>query len=65
MKSSFGRVFYAAALILLVALTMLGVSFQQLVKNYLTKTTFSRLDILGFLLILITIPLMALGKARE
>ena len=29
------------------------------------KTTFSRLDILGFLLILITIPLMALGKARE
>lgn len=44
MKSSFGRVFYAAALILLVALTMLGVSFQQLVKNYLTKSTFSRLD---------------------
>lgn len=29
------------------------------------KTTFSRLDILGFLLILITIPLMAIGKARE
>ena len=44
MKSSFGRVFYAAALILLVALTMLGVSFQQLVKNYLTESTFSRLD---------------------
>ena len=44
MKSSFGRVFYAAALILLVALTMLGVSFQQLVKNYLTQSTFSRLD---------------------
>ena len=43
-KSSFGRVFYAAALILLVALTMLGVSFQQLVKNYLTESTFSRLD---------------------
>ena len=44
MKSSFGRVFYAAALILLLALTMLGVSFQQLVKNYLTESTFSRLD---------------------
>ena len=44
MKSSFGRVFYAAALILLVALTLLGVSFQQLVKDYLTESTFSRLD---------------------
>ena len=44
MKSSFCRVFYAAALILLLALTMLGVSFQQLVKNYLTESTFSRLD---------------------
>ncbi|MGM9604697.1 MAG: histidine kinase dimerization/phospho-acceptor domain-containing protein, partial [Faecousia sp.] len=44
LKSSFGRIFYAAALILLVALTMLGASFQQLVKDYLTETTFSRLD---------------------
>ena len=44
MKTSFGRIFYTAALILLLALTMLGTSFQQLVKNYLTETTFSRLD---------------------
>ena len=44
MKSSFSRIFYTAALILLVALTMLGASFQQLVKDYLTETTFSRLD---------------------
>ena len=44
MKTSFGRIFYTAALILLLALTMLGASFQQLVKNYLTETTFSRLD---------------------
>ena len=44
LKTSFGRIFYTAALILLLALTMLGASFQQLVKDYLTKTTFSRLD---------------------
>lgn len=44
MKTSFGRIFYAAALILLMALTMLGASFQQLVKDYLTETTFARLD---------------------
>ena len=44
LKSSFSRIFYTAALILLVALTMLGASFQQLVKDYLTETTFSRLD---------------------
>ena len=44
MKTSFGRIFYTAALILLLALTMLGASFQQLVKDYLTETTFTRLD---------------------
>lgn len=44
MKSSFGRSFTNAALILLLALTLLGASFQQLVKDYLTDTTFSRLD---------------------
>ena len=44
LKSSFSRIFYTAALILLVALTMLGASFQQLVKDYLKETTFSRLD---------------------
>ena len=44
MKTSFGRIFYTAALILLLALTMLGASFQQLVKNYLTDATFTRLE---------------------
>ena len=42
MKSSFSRSFYTGALILLVSLVMVGVSYQQLVKDYLTDTTFSR-----------------------
>ena len=32
------------ALILLLSLTMLGASYQQLVKDYLTQSTFSQLD---------------------
>ena len=44
MKSSFSRSFYTGALILLVSLAMVGVSYQQLVKDYLTDTTFSRLE---------------------
>jgi len=44
MKSSFGRSFTPAVMILLLALTLLGASYQQLVKDYLTETTFSRLD---------------------
>ncbi len=44
MKSSFSRSFYTGALILLVSLVMVGVSYQQLVKDYLTDTTFSRLE---------------------
>ena len=44
MKSSFGRSFYTGALILLLSLTMLGASYQQLVKEYLTDTTFTRLE---------------------
>ena len=44
MKSSFGRSFYMGALILLLSLTMLGASYQQLVKDYLTQSTFSQLD---------------------
>ena len=44
MKSSFGRSFYTGAMILLLSLTMLGASYQQLVKEYLTDTTFTRLE---------------------
>ncbi len=44
MKSSFGRSFYTGALILLLSLTMLGASYQQLVKDYLTDAAFSRLE---------------------
>lgn len=43
MKSSFGRSFSGAAVILLLALTMLGASFQILVKNFLTDTMFTNL----------------------
>ena len=38
MKSSFGRSFSVFAGILLVALTVLGGSFQMMVQNYLTET---------------------------
>ena len=44
MKSSFGRSFSVFAAILLVALTILGSSFQILVKNYLTDTTYATLE---------------------
>ena len=44
MKSSFGRSFSVFAAILLVALTVLGGSFQILVKNYLTDTTYAALE---------------------
>lgn len=43
MKSSFGRSFSSAAFILLLALTILGASFQILVKNYLTDTMYNNL----------------------
>ena len=43
MKSSFGRSFSTAATILLLALTVLGASFQLLVREYLTETTISGL----------------------
>ena len=43
MKSSFGRSFSTVATILLLALTVLGASFQMLVKEYLTETTVSDL----------------------
>ena len=44
MKTSFGRNFFTAAAILLVALTVLGASFQMQVKDYLTDTTVSGLQ---------------------
>ena len=37
MKSTYGRNFTTVAMILLIALTVLGASFQMLVKNYLTE----------------------------
>ena len=43
MKSSYGRSFTALAMILLLALTVLGASFQMLVKNYLTEGAISGL----------------------
>ena len=44
MKSSFSRNFSTAATILLLALTVLGASFQMLVKEYLTETTVTSLQ---------------------
>ena len=44
MKSSFGRNFLSAALIMLLALTLLGAAFQQLAEGYLTDFTFNRLN---------------------
>ena len=44
MKSSFGRNFLSASLILLLTLILLGSVFQQLTDNYLTDFTFRRLD---------------------
>jgi len=43
MKSSFGRSFSTIATILLLALTVLGASFQLLVKEYLTENTLAGL----------------------
>ena len=44
MKSSYGRNFITAAMILLLALTVLGASFQMLVRNYLTGNAISGLQ---------------------
>ena len=43
MRSAFSRTFYPAAIILLTALLLVGVSFQVLVKNYLTEKTMADL----------------------
>ena len=37
MKTAFSRAFFPAAIILLVALLLVGISFQMTVRNYLTK----------------------------
>ena len=44
MRSTFSRVFFPAALLLLVALMLVGTSFQMLVKNYLTNQAFESLE---------------------
>ena len=44
MKTSFSRSFSAIAAILLLSLTVLGASFQLLVKEYLTQTTMADLQ---------------------
>ena len=44
MKSTFGRSFSVFAGILLVALTVLGGSFQMMVQDFLTDTTFDSLE---------------------
>ena len=44
MKSSFSRNFTTAAVILLLALTLLGAAFQLQVKEYITNTTITGLQ---------------------
>ncbi len=44
MKSTFSRTFSTAATILLLALLLLGASFQYLVQDYLTEQAFSQLE---------------------
>lgn len=44
MRSSFSRNFFPAAVILLVALLLVGTSFQILVENYLTESTLLDLE---------------------
>ena len=44
MKTTFSRTFSATLIILLLALILVGTSFQALVEDYLTETTFSELQ---------------------
>ena len=37
MRSTFSRTFFSAAMVLLMAMLLIGTSFQALVKNYLTE----------------------------
>ena len=43
MKTTFSRTFFPSAIILLTALLLVGLSFQMLVKDYLTKQTMASL----------------------
>ena len=45
MKSSFGRSFSVVATVLLLSLTLLGTSFQMLVKHYLTQNAMNDLKV--------------------
>ncbi|MCR3600452.1 hypothetical protein K0B41_23715, partial [Salmonella enterica subsp. enterica serovar Mbandaka] len=44
MKSTQGRTFFTTALIFLLALLVLGMSMQLLVRDYLTDAAFEKLD---------------------
>jgi signal transduction histidine kinase len=44
MRTTFSRIFFPAAMILLVALLLVGASFQALVKGFLQDTTLDRLE---------------------
>ena len=44
MKTTFSRTLSTTVIILLMALILVGTSFQALVKDYLTKNTFSELE---------------------
>lgn len=44
MRTTFSRTFFPAALLLLIALLLVGVAFQMLVKNYLTEQAFENLE---------------------
>ena len=42
MKTSFSRIFITASVILVLTLALVGISFQILVKNYLTGSAMDR-----------------------
>ena len=44
MKTTFSRTFSTLVIVLLLALILVGISFQALVKNYLTDTTVTELQ---------------------
>ena len=45
MKTTFSRTFFTAAVILMLAFTILGAAFQMVIQNYLTETTISDLSV--------------------
>jgi len=44
MRSTFSRTFFPAALLMLIALLVVGISFQLLVKNYLVSQSYEELE---------------------